>query len=255
MRGFSAFVGKEIKEQVRNYKLLILFIVFAIVGLLSPLTAKFLPQLLESLMDDNITIILQEPIYIDSWIQFFSNTSQMSLIVLLLLFSPILSKEYEKSTLVHMVTKGLSRQTIIVSKATVLFSSWTGGYWMSALITWGYTHYYFPDSTAEGLLLPLFSLYSFGILLLVILMTGAVLFKNAFAPLLTVGGFVIVSFIADIVPTIHEWNPLQLATRNTEILAVQEGDQLLAQAFGINYFLCIILIFASIKLFKRKNIT
>lgn len=119
MRGFSAFFGKEIKEQIRNYKFLILFIVFAIVGLLSPLTAKFLPQLLESLMDDNITIILQEPTYIDSWVQFFSNTNQMSLIVLLLLFSPILSKEYEKSTLVHMVTKGLSRQTIIVSKVGV----------------------------------------------------------------------------------------------------------------------------------------
>lgn len=255
MTGFSAFLGKEIKEHLRNYRFLILFIVFAIVGLLSPLTAKFLPQLLENLVDDNITIILQDPTYIDSWVQFFSNTNQMSLLVVLLLFSPILSKEYENGTFVHMVTKGLSRQTIILVKTTILFITWTLAYWMSALITWAYTHYYFPDSTTEGLFLPLLSLYSFGLLLLAVLLIGAVLFKNAFAPLLTVGGFVALGFLADIVPVIHEWNPLQLATRNIELLVIQEGDRLLTQAFGVNYVLIIGVLLLSVTLFKRKNIS
>ena len=254
MRAFNAFLGKEVKEQLRNYKFLILGIVFAIVGLLSPLSAKFLPVLLENLVDDNITILLEDPTYIDSWVQFFSNTNQISIIVFLLLFSPILSKEYEKGSLVHMVTKGLSRQSIVLAKGTLLFFCWTVAYWMSGLITWGYTHYYFSDSTAEGLFLPLFSLYSFGLLLLAVLLLGAVLFNSAFAPLLTVGGFVIVSFLADIVPVIHEWNPLQLATRNTEILVLQEGDRLLAQAIGVNYLICISLIILSIVLFRRKNI-
>lgn len=255
MRGYRAFLGKEIKEHVRNYKFLILMIVFAIVGLLSPLTAKFLPVIIENLMDENITIILQEPTYIDSWIQFFSNTNQMSFIVLLLLFSPILSKEFEKGTFVHMVTKGLSRQTIMFSKATILFSGWTMGYWMSALITLGYTHFYFPDNTVEGLFLPLLGLYSFGLLLLTVLLLGATWFKNTFGSLMTVGGFVLISFIADIVPAIHKWNPLQLATRNTEILVLKAGDRLLLQAFGTNTLLLILLLILSIHLFKKKNIS
>ena len=254
MRGYRAFLSKEVKENSRNYKFMIILIVFSIVGLLSPLSAKFLPVLLESLVDDTITIIIQDPTYVDSWVQFFSNTNQISLIVFLLLFSPLMSKEFEKGTFVHMVTKGLPRQTIILSKATVLLISWTVGYWLSALITFVYTHLYFSDSRVEGLLLPLVSLYSFGILLLAVLLVSAVIFKSAFAPLLAVGGFVVFSFIGDIFPAVHKWNPLQLATRNLELLVNQEGDQLLAQAFGVTGILTIGCLVGSIYLFKRRNI-
>ena len=254
MRGYRAFLGKELKEQIRNYKLLILIILFSIVGLLSPLTAKFLPRIMENLVDENMTILIADPIYIDSWIQFFSNTNQISLVAILLIFSPILAREYEKGTLVHMVTKGLSRRVIVLTKATVLYVSWTIGYWLSLLITLAYTHFYFPDSTTQGLLLASLALYSFGLLLLTILMTGAVLFKNTFAPLLTVGVFVILSFLADLIPALHEWNPLQLATRNIELLVLKETDQLLIQAFGVNFALIILLLVLSIVIFNKKEL-
>ena len=80
MRGYGAFIQKEIRENSRNYKFFILGIIFAIVGLLSPLSARFLPELMETLMDENITIILAEPTYIDSWLQFFSNINQIALV-------------------------------------------------------------------------------------------------------------------------------------------------------------------------------
>ena len=201
-----------------------------------------------------MTILIADPIYIDAWIQFFSNTNQISLVAILLIFSPILAREYEKGTLVHMVTKGLPRRVIVLTKATVLYVSWTIGYWLSLLITLAYTHFYFPDSTTQGLLLASLALYSFGLLLLTILMTGAVLFKNTFAPLLTVGVFVILSFLADLIPALHEWNPLQLATRNIELLVLKETDQLLIQAFGVNFALIILLLVLSIVIFNKKEL-
>lgn len=44
MRGYLAFVKKELLEQVRTYKLLILLLVFFIFGMLSPLMAKLMPK-------------------------------------------------------------------------------------------------------------------------------------------------------------------------------------------------------------------
>lgn len=90
---------------------------------------------MENLVDENMTILLADPTYIDSWIQFFSDTNQISLVAIPLIFSTILAREYEKGTLIHMVIKGLPRRVIILAKATVLYVSWTLGYWLSLLIT------------------------------------------------------------------------------------------------------------------------
>ncbi|TVP91054.1 ABC transporter permease subunit [Alkalibacterium sp.] len=252
MRGFKAFIIKEIKENTRNYRFFILGIVFAVVGLLSPLSARFLPELLSNMIDENITIILSDPTYIDSWMQFFSNMNQMALVAFVLVFSSILSKEYDKGTLVHMVTKGLPRLTIYYAKFTVMLVSWTFFFWMSFAITLGYTFYYFPEGTTDGLFLSVGSLYLFGILLIALLMSSAAFFSTVFAPLLTVGGFLAVLFILNLFPFIEEWSPLQLASRNTELLIRTNADTALNQSLFVSALLILFfLVIGSIK-FRKK---
>ena len=254
MRGTLAFFKKELIEHTRNYKLFIFFIVFAVIGVLSPLSAKFLPELLESLMDENITIILQEPTHVDSWIQFFSNINQLGLVVMVLVFSPLMAREYEKGTLVHMVTKGLPRLSIYSAKLALLYLTWTLFYWMSFLITLGYTYYYFPDSSTNGLFLATFSLYVFGLMLLALLLFSAVLLESTFAPLLAVGGFVGLLFIGELVPSIQEWSPLQLSTRNVEWLTGLEPGQEIIQGFVVTGVLTVLCIAAGAALFRKKAI-
>lgn len=252
MMRYAAFIRKELKEQLRNYKFFITGIVFAIIGLLSPLSARFLPELLENLVDDNVTIILAEPTHIDSWMQFFSNINQIGLVVFILLFSPILAKEYDQGTLVHMVTKGLPRTTIYTAKLTVLMLTWTVAYWFSFAVTLGYTLFYFPEGTLEGLLLPVLSLYIFGLLLVSVLMGAAVLFKSSYAPLLAVACLTGLLFISNLFPFVQEWSPLQLATRNIEILLFAEGDTALLRGFILSVLLSVIASVSGAALFKRK---
>lgn len=252
MRGYSAFVSKELKENMRNYKFFILGIVFAIVGLLSPLSAKFLPELLENVMDENITIIVGEPTYVDSWLQFYSNISQIALVAFVLVFSSVMSKEYEKGTLVHMVTKGLPRPTIYGAKLSVLALSWTVLYWFSFLITLGYTAFYFPNGTTEGLLLSAGSFYLFGLLLISLLMVSGVLFKSTFAPLLVVGGSVALLFMGNIFPVIERWSPLQLSTRNIEVLMTLSSDAAFDRGLIITVLLIVVFSIVGGIVFKRK---
>ncbi|MDZ7834020.1 MAG: ABC transporter permease subunit [Alkalibacterium sp.] len=255
MRGTLAFFKKEIIEHARNYKLFIFFIVFAVIGIISPLSAKFLPELLESLMDENITIIIQEPTHVDSWIQFFSNINQIGLVVMILVFSPVMAREYEKGTLVHMVTKGLPRLSIYSAKLSVLFLSWTVFYWLSFAVTLGYTFYYFPDSSTDGLFLSTFSLYFFGLMLMALLLLFAVLFESTFAPLLAVAGFVGLLFIGELIPTVQEWSPLQLNGRNTEWLMGAEMDREIIQSFGVTALLLVLFVALGGILFRKKAIS
>ncbi|EXJ23031.1 putative membrane protein [Alkalibacterium sp. AK22] len=252
MMRYAAFIRKELKEQLRNYKFFITGIVFAFIGLLSPLSARFLPELLENLVDDNVTIILAEPTHIDSWMQFFSNINQIGLVVFVLLFSPVLAKEYSQGTLVHMVTKGLPRTTIYMAKLTVLLLTWTAAYWFSYTVTLGYTLLYFPEGPLDGLILPAVSLYTFGLMLASVLMGAAVLFKSSYAPLLAVAGLVGLLFIGNLFPLFQEWSPLQLATRNVEILILAEGDASLVRAFILASLLILVVSLSGAALFKRK---
>lgn len=218
MRAYLAFTKKEILEYKRNYKLFILIILFAMLGIMSPLTAKFMPDIIGNFMPAGITIEIQEPTNLDSWMQFFKNGTQTGLIIVVILFSGMMAREYEKGTLINMVTKGLPRKTIILSKFTVAVVLWSLSYGLCFLITWAYTSYYFPDGKTENLGLAVASLYFFGIVLLSLLLLGSVIFKNAYGPLLFVGGIILLLFLVNLFPDVVGWNPLQLASRNMEMI-------------------------------------
>lgn len=114
MRNYSAFLKKEILEYTKTYKLLIMLMVFAFFGITNPLMAKLMPEILGSLMEDSITMILPEATAFDAWTQFFKNATQIGLSVMVIIFSSVLSSELSKGTLINMLTKGLSRTAVIL---------------------------------------------------------------------------------------------------------------------------------------------
>ena len=103
MKSYIAFLKKEGIEVVRTHKLMLIVIVFVLIGMLNPITAKFTPQIIKEFMPEGMVIAINEPTAVDSWMQFFSNVPQMGLIVLVILFSGIMSNEFAKGTLINML--------------------------------------------------------------------------------------------------------------------------------------------------------
>lgn len=136
-----------------------------------------------------MTITAPRAVLADAYIQFFKNTGQMGLIVLLLVFSGSLVQELTRGTLINILSKGLKRSTVILSKYTAAMLLWTIIYCIAALTHIGYSLYLFPGEHLEHVFLSLFCLWLFGALLLLNLLPRA----------------------ADI-------NPLSLASRNTSLL-------------------------------------
>ena len=175
MNHFAVFFKKELKElkeSVKTYKLLLLGIVFLILGIMNPLVAKLTPDLLASFLPEGMSITIPEPSSLDSWAQFFKNIQQMGLIVVLLVFSGVLTNELSRGTLVLLLTKGLPRQTVILAKYAAMLVLWTMSVAISHVVTWVYTVYLFPDNLSQNLFSPRSVFGSLGHCLLAVLLLG-----------------------------------------------------------------------------------
>jgi ABC-2 type transport system permease protein len=118
-KGYFCLLKKEIKEQFKNAKSIILLIVFAIFAIASPIAAKYLPQILSNLSEtQNMQIVLAEPTWVDAVNQYVKNLSQMISFILILVYMGLISKEKESGTLVFLLVKPIRKSDFILAKFT-----------------------------------------------------------------------------------------------------------------------------------------
>lgn len=219
MNGFTAYLRKEFLEQLRGYKLLILFSILILFGMTSPLLAKMTPELLKSLSASGITIKLPQITASDAWAQFFKNISQIGMIVLILIFGTSLPQEMNRGTLIIPLAKGLSRNTVILVKYLVSVLNWTAGYAISALICCGYTQYLFGTFAVPHLAFSLFCLWLFGDFLLALVLFAGTITTGNYGGLLLDAVSLGVLLALDAFPKLQKWNPISLASQNASMLA------------------------------------
>lgn len=213
MKGFSAFLEKEFREFIRTKRMMILLIVFVVVGILNPATAKLTPKLLEMEADTmasmGLTIGEIKVTALDSWTQFAKNIP-IALIVTLIMFSGIYTSEYTKGTLIPLLTKGLSRSSAVLSKFAVMFTAWSAGLWLCFGITYFYSGFYWDNSAVKELFFAGFCWWLFGVMMLC-----SIVFFSSFASsggqvMLGAGGVYVVMMTAGISKKAAEYLPTRL---------------------------------------------
>ena len=218
MSGYFAFTKKELTENIRNYRLLIMLALFFFFGVLSPLSAKFTPQIIEA-FTINMEISFEEPTALDAWTQFYKNVSQLGLSLTVILFSSCLSNEYTKGTLTIMLTKGLSRRAVILSKFTAATVIMTVSYWLSYGVTYGYTAYLWTGAELSHVFFAAFALWVVALLYLCILMLGCVLFRQAFTSILFFLAITVVMSLLGMTPLFGTFSPIFLTSKNVDLLS------------------------------------
>lgn len=213
MRQMMAFIKKEWMEQVRTGKFLILFIIFVLFGILSPALAKLTPlfyeMLQESMQEQGLMVAEVTVTALTSWQQFYKNIGMM-LLVLVAMTSGVLTGEYQKGTLITIVTRGLPRWMVVAGKAFVQIACWTIYYWSSFGITLAYTMYFWDNTVAKHWLFAGFCVYLMGVWLISLLMLGSVFFTNNMGVMLFTGAVVMVCYLAGMIPDAAEWLPTRL---------------------------------------------
>jgi len=254
MKSFFAFTGKEFMEYIRTYKLFILLIVFVIFGFLSPITAKYLPQIFEMAGLDPNAMGMGDPTAADSFAQFYKNVGQMGLLVVVIIFSGIMANEFSKGTLVNMLTKGLKRPVVILSKWVSSVLCWTLAYLLCLGISYGYTAYYFEVTGYHHMFAAFLSLWLYGVFLLVLVILGGTIFKNVAGSLLLTGGVVVVLTLMNLVPSFQKYNPASLASDGLALLTAQKALSDLLPAFILCGAAILGLTAATVLIFNKKQI-
>lgn len=251
MRSFSAFFKKECMEFTRTYKLFLMIVLFFILGVMNPLTARYTPELIKNFMPEGMEIILPEPSAADSWMQFFKNVPMMGLIVLVLVFSGMMAQEISKGTLINVLTKGLPRPAVVLSKFCFAVLIWTAAYFLCFGISYVYTGFFW-DTASPHLLFSVSCIWVFGILLIALVLLGGIIFTNTSGTVLFTGICVILLFFTNMLPRLQKYNPLLLITANIELLSKNMVPLDFFWSIGITVFLTALSLFSAVLLFNRK---
>ncbi len=254
MRHYIAFMKKELLESIRTYKMIIMLLVFFAFGIMNPLTAKMTPDLLSAVMPVGVSITMPDPTGYDSYTQFFKNISQMGFIVMVCIFSGILGTELSKGTLINMLTKGLSRGAVILSKYTSMALIWTMSFVLSFIVTWGYTVYLFPNDEPVNLLFSVFCLWLFGMFLLALLLFAAALAKKYYGCLLITGAGIVVCMLVNIIPSAHKYNPLSLASKNMDVIMGKVEASTVYSCVWVTGVLSVAFVILAVLIFRKKQL-
>jgi ABC-2 type transport system permease protein len=254
MRGYLAFTKKELLEQLRTYKWLIVFSVFFLFGMMSPLLAKLMPDILAGMDIEGMQIVIPDPTVLDAYGQFFKNLNQMGILVLLLVFGGTLSNEMMRGTLINVLAKGLPRHTVILSKFTASVMLWTAGYLVSAGTNYAYTVYLFKDTRVQNLPFSLFCLWLFGCFVLALIILSSTITTGNFGGLILSAIALILMLMINISPNAEKYNPITLASKNVVLLTGEQEVGGLLLALCITAVLTMGCIIISIVMFGKKKL-
>lgn len=256
MKTFIIFLKKEILEQIRTKKLMILGLLFIFFGILNPLTAKMTPWLLEvlseSMESSGINITIVEITALDSWVQFFKNIP-MLLIIFILMQSNVFSKEYQNGTLTLVLTKGFERYKIVLSKMVVMLVVWSLGFLLCFGITYFYNAYFWDNSIVYNLFFSSLSWWIFGVFTIILFMSLATYFESNGSALALTGGTVFMLYLISLLPKINKFLPITLTDGNSLIYDLKEVKYYLPSLI-ITICLSVVLVLISVLTFNKKKI-
>lgn len=253
MRKLLVFTNKEILEQWKNYKIMILFSVLVLFGMTSPLLAKIMPEII-SQTNMGFTISIPEATYLDAYTQFFKNMTQMCMILVILIFSGNITQELQKGTAILMFSKGLSRPTFIGAKFIAALLIWTVGYVLSAAVFYIYTAFLFPSQSPQNLFLSMVCLWLLVVFILSIITVTSVISSQSYAPLLLTAGIMVLLLIMNTFPNITRFSPLALGTYNMELINGVKGLKDVYLSLAITAGLIGVCITAAIAVFGKKQL-
>jgi ABC-2 type transport system permease protein len=196
------FLKKEFKEIFKTYKIWVVPLIFVFFGFMSPIVTKLLPKILEAQMKaQNIAFKIPTPTALESFSQYFKNLSQIGALAVILLSMGLVSEEKSKGTLHLILTKPVSRSSVIISKfiaQAVLVSS-------SVIIGAGCCYLYTIVLFTEGSLKSFSQGVTLYLVYYLLLIALTLFFSTLFSNQIAAGGLSLILFFGlTILPSLNK---------------------------------------------------
>ncbi len=172
MRGLRVLLTKEMREQWRTSRLLVVCALFLFFGLVSPLVARYQGELLRRFVSD-LQITLPPPTARDAVDQLLKNLGQTGPFAAILLAMGAVAREKERGTAALVLTKPVSRTAFLAAKFLALAATLAAGVALGGAAAYLYTAILFERLPVGGFLA------CCGLVLLTLLVYAAVTFLGS----------------------------------------------------------------------------
>lgn len=254
MNSFYTFFEKELIELHRSKRLYILMGIFLLFGMVSPVLARFMSEIVTMAMGPSAPVMLKEPVWTDSFSQFYSNMTQMGELSILLIFMSCVSGEKQNHTAPLVLTKNLSPAKFIVAKyiasVVVMFVIFIP----ALLACTGYTYYLFgycgewKDIAVSGIAYMGFTI----VLLSTTTLASTLASSIVVSAILSLGGYVLL-MLSSYLPKIGVFMPGKLLTVTAGVFSQELPNSFVWALLG-SFIISVLLIYLSVQLLKRQEI-
>ena len=255
MEGFSVFLRKELREMVRNNRVLVVAAVFLVLGIISPLTAKYTPELLKAIGtgQPGVQITFPTPTVADAIAQYLKNVAGTGIFVAILLPMGMVAREKERGTAAFVLTKPVSRAAFLGAKLVALLVLLGVGVLLAAIVTYIYTAILFEPLSLGGFIgcsaLVLLSLVAYGLLTFL----GSTLVSSQLAAVgIGLAAWVLISIIG-ISPAAAQYTPAGLMEPASALARGTTPEHLLLSVVA-NLILCVVVAAIAWLAFRRQEL-
>lgn len=207
-RLFGLALRKELLQQVRTRRLLVVAGVFALFGLGSPLLANFTPQLLQSIEGaEQFADLIPEPSATDAVTQYVKNITQFGFLIAILLGMGAVAGEKELGTAAMVLSKPLPRWAFILSKFAAQSAVYLLGFLLAGVGAYFYTLWLFEALPAGAFALSTFLLLVWLLVFAAVTITASTLASSTGAAAALALGGAVVLLLAGNIPAIAAFVP------------------------------------------------
>jgi len=258
MKRFIILFRKEMTENWRRRRIVVLGLVFLSFAILSPMSAKYMPDLVQWILTTSegggLQLTMPPPVPADSYVQFLKNLTQMGVLLFMLLFMGIVTEEKRKGSIVLMLTKGVPRATFLLAKFVSSSVTALAVYTASCGVFLFYQWLTFQEAPrGDGLLL----LASFGAYLLLMagltLLAGTIARSTAMAAVGALGGYFLLSMLS-VLPLVKDYTPSALVDQGLLLVMGKATTADLLWPLVVTLGFCTVLVALSMALFRRQEL-
>ena len=152
MMGLRVLLAKELREQLRTNRMIAVAAVFIIFGIISPLTDRYLKQLLDAVggQSAGMSFVVPAPSLAGAATQILKNLSQFGIICALLLAMGSVAWEKERGTAGMILTKPASRAAFLAAKLIAVATTLGIGTLLGCGFAFAYVTLLYPTTFALG---------------------------------------------------------------------------------------------------------
>lgn len=251
MNGFGVLLKKELKEQFRTYKLLIVAAVFLLFGLGTPLLIKYTPQLIEMAGED-LVIQMPPPSAAMAIAEYTSTIGQVGVLVAVLVAMGAVARERSRGTAAMVLSKPVSMGAFLIAKLTAMSVTFIGALILGSVACYTYTVLLIESADISAFL----ALNLLIALFLVVCLAVTLFFSSIFRNQLAAGGIalaiIIMQALLTQIPVFGDYLPARMIVWGTDLVENQAPTAW--GAVGVSVVLIIACLYFSRLILQRREL-